>query len=392
MHTDTRISLVIRSCVVCFALLTFPGRAQQTAPPIPALPDPAAIARVIADSQGPTYTAIHAPVASLGALKSGPFAGVSQRLNPNKAVHVIGLGVGPRRSALPLQGAENATLQADTQTPDDGLPSQVIGAAVDPTQGALTVIAVWKNGTDKKPSEIRFYQGGKPTTDSKSNKVIVRQLKGDPSGKASAGDQGVIIAARETCYNLGLYQACYSPLKYTRDEQIAAAVSNAAQDLTAHFSVTVPFDMDGGVAEIIGDQQRAACDRDFTKLGKFPTQALPNCAANLVFTATTQIEDAQPIGLFVVVRPVATKVYDVQGNPVRALPAGNYLVMDATPPDAQSTPGALGALFLVNSDGVTNFLIPSQTSEGFGSTDDQDADARRGQAAIKDGFISGHSF
>ena len=86
------------------------------------------------------------------------------------------------------------------------------------------------------------------------------------------------------------------------------------------------------------------------------------------------------------------KAYDVQGSPVTTLPAGNYLVMDATPADAQNTPGAAGALFLVSSKGTANYLIPAQTSEGFGSTDDQDANTRRGQAAVKDGFISGHNF
>jgi hypothetical protein len=102
--------------------------------------------------------------------------------------------------------------------------------------------------------------------------------------------------------------------------------------------------------------------------------------------------DGQPIGLFRVLRDTDMKTYDVQGNLVGKLPAGSYLVLDATSPDVADTVGAPGALFLVNANGSDNFLIPSRVEEGFGSSDDPDADSRRGQAAIKDAFIGGHGF
>jgi hypothetical protein len=393
MQTYKRILIVIGVCVIYFALATAPGRAQGGGQPIPLLPDRAVIDKMIQDSQGPTLTAIRAPSTLLGDLATGPFGDLARRADVNRAIHAISPDTaGPLRTVIPLVGAADGMLQPDTKTPDDGLPAQVIGVSYESGKGSMAVVAVWKDKGSKKPTDIRFYQRGKPLPTDVAYKIGVRKFKGDQSGKASAADQGAIIAARETCYTFGLDQVCYGPQKYVRDDRIASVAEKTAAELSAVYDFRVKFDLDGAVAEIVGSNQRTLCDRAFSTPRQFPAKVPPDCAVNLIFTAVTKIQAGQPIGLFRVLRDANMKTYDVQGNLVGKLPAGSYLVMDATSPDVVDTPGAPGALFLVNANGSDNFLIPSQVAEGFGGSDDPDADSRRGQAAIKDAFISGRGF
>jgi hypothetical protein len=393
MKIDKRILIVIGVCVISLALTTVPGRAQGGGQPLPPLPDRAVIDKMIKDSQGPTLTAIRAPSAALGDVKTGPFGDLTQRADVNRAIHAIGPdSAGPLRTVIPLVGAEKGMLQPDTKTPDDGLPAQVIGVSYESGKGGVVAVAVWKDKGSKKPTDIRFYQRGKPLSTDTAYAISVRKFKGDRSGKVSAGDQGAIIAARETCYTFGLDQVCYGPQKFVPDERIASVVEKTAGELSDAYDIQVKFDLDGGVAEIIGSDQRTRCDRSFAASRQAPVKAPSDCSVNLIFTAVTKIREGQPIGLFRVLRDINMKVYDAQGNPAGKLPAGSYLVLDATSPDVVDTPGAPGALFLVSADGSNNFLIPCQVAEGFGGSDDPDAVSRRGQAAIKDAFIGGRGF
>jgi hypothetical protein len=392
MQTTRRVLIVIGVGLVYLALAAVPGWAQGHPQPLPPLPDRAVIDRMIKDSQGPARTVIAVPSALMGGLKGGPFGDMSRRADAGKAVQVMSYDASSMQTIMPLVGAAAGRLQPDSATPDDGLPAQVIGVTLASSKAPVTLVAVWKDKSSQKPAEIRFYQDGKLQKGDVPYAINVREFKGDRSGKVSAGDQGVIIAARETCYTFGLDQVCYGPQKFVPDGRIAAVVEKTAAELSAAYDFKVQFDLDGGVAEVIGSNQRAACTRDFGQARQFPTRVLPNCTVNLVFTGVTKMLDGQPIGLFRVLRNADMKAYDVRGNLVGTLPAGSYLVLDATPPEVADTPGALGALFLVNANGSNHFLIPSQVEEGFGSSDDPDANNRRGQAAIKDGFIGGHGF
>jgi hypothetical protein len=135
------------------------------------------------------------------------------------------------------------------------------------------------------------------------------------------------------------------------------------------------------------------CAGEITKGRGLPTAGKSVCAANLIFTASTRIEDGQPIGLFRILQNTGgLKVYRPDGSPASGIPAGSYLVLNATPPEVRNQPGAAGVLFLVNANGKDHFLIRAQVDEGFGASSDPTTDARRGQAGIKDGFISGVGF
>ncbi len=392
MQTTKRVLIVIGVCMMYLALATVSGRAQGAPQPLPPLPDRAVIDQMIADSKGPTSALIAVPTSLLGGLKGGPFGDLTQRADAGKAVHVMSYDASSVRTFVPLVGAADGRLQPDTKTPDDGLPAQVIGVSLASGKGSVVLVAVWKDTGSKKPTDIRFYQDGKLQPADVAYTINVRNFKGDRSRKVSTGDQGAIIAARETCYTFGLNQVCFGPKKFVRDERIAAVVEKTSAELSAAYDFDVKLDLDGGVAEVIGSNQRAVCTREFGQSRQFPNKVLPGCTVNLVFTGVTKMLDGQPIGLFQVLRDVDMKAYDVQGNLVGKLPAGSYLVLDATPPEVAATPGATGALFLVNANGAEHFLIPSQVVEGFGSSDDPDADSRRGQAAVKDGFIGGHGF
>ena len=393
MQTTKRVWIVFGVCVIYLALAAVPGWAQGGHPqPLPPLPDRAVIDKMIKDSQGPARVVISVPSALLGGLKGGPFGDLTQRADAGKAVHVMGYDASSVNTIVPLVGAATGRLQPDTKTPDDGLPAQVIGISLASGREPVTMVAVWKDTGSKKPAEIRFYQGSKLQHADDAYKIGVRKFKGDRTGKVSTGDQGAIIAARETCYTFGLDQVCYGSEDFVRNEKIAAVVEKTAAELSAAYDFKVKLDLDGGVAEVVGGNQRAVCTREFAQSRQFPNRVLPGCTVNLVFTGVTKILEGQPIGLFRVLRDTDMKTYDVQGKLVGKLPAGSYLVIDATSPAVADTPGAQGALFLVNANGTDHFLIPSQVVEGFGSSDDPDADSRRGQAAIKDGFIGGHGF
>jgi hypothetical protein len=185
---------------------------------------------------------------------------------------------------------------------------------------------------------------------------------------------------------------CMATKKYAPDQRVVAQITQAARQLAAFYDFYMDFDLDGALTEVWGSTLRTRCASEITKGRGLPTTGKSVCAANLIFTASTRIEDGQPIGLFRVLQTAGVKAYRPDGSPVSGIPAGNYLVLDATPPDVRDQPGAAGALFLVNANGKDHFVIPAQVDEGFGVSGDPATDALRGQAAIKDGFISGVGF
>jgi hypothetical protein len=364
--------------------------------PLPALPDPAIIYQIIAVSESAMFTPLTAPPASIDNLKgNASSAKLVDRIDTGRAVSAIGLDGGLTRTITPLRNAATTKLQADSQTPDDQRPATVIGTIYEPTKGTTTVImAVYDSPGSAKPSAIRFYSpDNKQLPDGSDVTLVMRTLKGDGSGAPAQGDQGVIIAARETCYTVGLDQVCYATKKYAPNQKVVAQITQAAQQVTAAYDFKMDFDLDGALTEVWGSSLRLRCAGEIGKGRGLPTAARSACTANLIFTASTQIEDGQPIGLFRILQNTGgLKVYRPDGTPASSIPAGSYLVLNATPSDRRNQPGAAGALFLVNANGKDHFLIPAQVDEGFGASGDPTTDARRGQAGIKDGFISGVGF
>ncbi len=382
--------------VIMAAYLIVNAAHAQGGQPIPALPSADVINKVIADSQGPIYTPLGLPGPvndALGTLKAPAFATLSQQIDSDHVIYSFSPDTGLTRVLMPLKDAATTTLAPDMKTPDDNQPGKVIGATFEPDKGTIIIVAVWKDtGKSAKPVDIRLYADGKQLPDSTAYKINLRKFKGDNKGKPGAGDIGVILAARETCYTFSLDQVCYGPKKYARNDQISKMAEQALADLSKTYDMKAKFDTDGAVSEILGKTARAACSESLSKATEFTTKALPDCAVNLVFTSVSKVETGGPIALFSVLTDIQMNVYDTTGTNVQTLPAGSYLVLDATPQDAASKLGSPGALFLVSANGKDQYLIPSQVVEGFGGSSDPEADSRRGQAGVKDGFIPGRGF
>jgi hypothetical protein len=395
MRTCKRMLSLIVVCTACLVLTPVQGWAQGTRP-LPPLPASSVINKVITETNGPTRTSLGIPsavVTALRALKSTLFAGLAQKLDAERAVYYFSLDTGLSSIALPLSGDADGSLQPDAETPDDQLPAKVVGMTFQPGQGVVVLVAVWTvTGNNRKPADIRFYSGDAQLPDSSSYQTFTRKLKGTRNGQPGAGDQGVIVAARETCFSIGLDQVCYALKKFKRDERVASVAEETLNTLSAVYDFQTKFDVDGALPEILGASQRTQCKSNLAQASAFTAQALTDCTANLVFSSADKIVPGGPIGLFRVLQEADVKAYDDSGNLIGKLPAGSYIVLDATPDSARQEPGSPGALFLVSASGGANYLIPSQVVEGFGSTDDPDANARRGQAGIKDGFIGGQGF
>jgi len=386
-----RVLIAAGLSVVCLAIAT-PGWAQGNQP-LPALPGSAIINKVITDSQGRTFTALRVPSALADNLKSGIFASVAQRLDTDRAVHYFQQDGTLTRTVVPLKDSADNALQPDTQTPDDNQPARIVGTVVDPQAGAMAVMAVFNDKSNsKKPAEIRFYTQDNKQVSNSGYKVVYRKLKGNKAGKVAPGDQGVFIAARETCFTFKLEQLCYKTKQLKRDEKIATLAEQTQTELDTAYDYKAKFDTDGALPDVVGLSQRANCARTLSQARQLTAQNLANCTANLIFAAAQKRDAGQPIGLFRVLKPAEFKIYDMQGNKVANLPAGSYLVMDATPAAALQEPGSVGVLFLVNANGKDHYLIPSEVLEGFGAADDNAENDFRGQAAIKDGFIGGQGF
>lgn len=356
--------------------------------------DPAVVNQIIAQTSTRAFAAIGAPAAALDTIRRGQAgARLAELADAAAAVSVFRPGLGLWKTILPTRGLGRANLTPDAQTPDDNRPSRLVGTVFEPGIGARQVVVVWGADPNGKPEEVRFYDANNQrVADPDYSRLVVRQLRGDGSGSAAPIDQGVLVAARETCYTVGLQQACVAPDTFTPDAESVARATDAATLLSAAYSFNVEFDLDGAVSELVGARPRQACARSMGALRSDNTRAVRGCDVNLVFTGVLEQKDGQPIGLFNVLSNADLDVFDLQGKPANRLPAGAYLVVDVTPPDARAKPGSPGVLLLANADGRSHFLLPSRVMEGFGATDDPGAQSRRGQAAIKYGVIGAQGF
>jgi hypothetical protein len=395
MRTFRRFGICALLCAIYGLLSTTAGLAQGGKQALPPLPAPAVIAKVIAETQGPNYVPLNTAGVALTALQTlatTPLAAAAQQLDTTQAIHYFSLDTGLGRTVMPIRDSRSATLQADTKTPDDQLPAKIVGATFEPGKPVTVLVAVWKDSSQgRKPEEIRFYADGKLISPG-DIKITIRKLKGTKKGTPSTGDEGVIIAARETCFNFALDQICYGPKKHTKDNSVAKIAEQADKDLSAVYDIKAKFDTDGALPEVMGTTQRQQCAANLAQAQQLTQSALTNCKVNLIFTGVTKFDPNGPIGLFKVLQDADLKAYSPDGTLVGRLPAGTYVVLDATPLEARSEPGTPGALFLVNANGKDHYLIPSQVVEGFGSSDDPEANDRRGQAGIKDGYIGGQGF
>lgn len=356
--------------------------------------DPAVVDQVIAQTSTRPFAALGAPAAALDSIRRGEAgARLAQLADTAAAVSVFRPGLGLLKTVIPTRGQGRADFVPDIQTADDNRPARLVGTVFEPGAGARQVVVVWGADPDAPPEEVRFYDSNnKRIADPDYSRLVVRTLRGDVSGFAAPIDQGVLVAARETCYTVGLSQACVAPETFKPDEESVAHATDAAKLLSETYAFEVEFDLEGAVSELIGTRARQACARSMGALRSDTARVVRGCDVNLVFTGVLEQIEGQPIGLFNVLANAELDAFDLQGKPVSRLPAGAYLVVDVTPPAAREEPGSAGALLLANADGRTHFLIPSRVMEGFGAADDPDAEGRRGQAAIKYGVIGPQGF
>lgn len=356
--------------------------------------DPAVVEQIIGQTSTRAFAALGAPAAALDTLRRGQAgARIAELADTANAVSVFRPGLGLLKTVIPTRGQGRASLTPDTQTADDNRPARLVGTVFEPGGGARQVMVVWGADPNGKPEEVRFYDANNQRiTDPEYNRLVVRQLRGDGSGSAAPIDQGVLVAARETCYTVGLQQACVAAETFTPDAASVEAATEAAKLLSGAYAFDVEFDLEGAVSELIGTRSRQACARSMGALRSDNTRAVRGCDVNLVFTGVLEQKEGQPIGLFNVLSNADIDLFDLQGKPANRLPAGAYLVVDVTPPEMREKPGSGGVLLLANADGRAHFLLPSRVMEGFGAADDPDAETRRGQAAIKYGVLGAQGF
>jgi hypothetical protein len=363
---------------------------------LPAFPS-AELTIAIADSGGSTlFTPLSIPASAVSTV-TGTVAGVNVATQADalKAISFFGSNGSLQRTIIPLKNAATATFAPAGTTPNDNKPAQTIGAIYNATsKETLTLVAVWDAATDAAPKEIRLYnRAGAPS--GAALPVVVRTLVGDDSGQVGIYDAGVVASARETCYTIGLKQICAVDANYTPNAALKTELTAAVAALELAYALNVPIDLDGAVEEVVGSEERTRCAKALAARTLGAT--IVGCTPNLAFAGLAPGQNPADhnglIGVFSVRAGAAGLVaYDAQGNLTNLVDEGSYYVFDITPSDRAGKPGADGALFLVNADGVNHRIIASVVMEAFGASTDPGAESRRNQAAIKDGVIGGQGF
>jgi hypothetical protein len=379
-----------RSILVFVIALTliyalWPVEAQKRRP-LPAIPSQSILNKVIRETGGPTFTSLGVPAYITNGLATftGVFSGAQNMFSASQTVHYITTYGELRESVLPLVNSRSAVLDPDITAPGTNpLPGKIIAATFQPTRGTnsvMIVVAVFKpNQTTHPPSALRFYYNSTQYYESKLD-------WGRFSAAPGPVDEGSVIAYKNSCTIVGIEQVCWSPYSYpAQRDSIPGRVADAAYtQFRGIYDVGVTFYTSDALPDLIGAGVRNQCAGQLSGAGS--GGALSSCIPNLVFAAAKEKKNSQPIALFVVNQPADLKAYRADGTYTGLLPAGQYLVIDATP--YITTPGAVGVLFLVNADTRNHYLIPSAVVEGFG---DNPA-INKEQGAIKDGFARRRSF
>ncbi len=390
MMQSRRLLAIIIILFVVLGIGIVPGRAAN---PLPPLPSQAVVNQVITQTNGPTFTPLGRPqflTFTLGAFTQGAFAGVAARIDLQNTVSYIDLNHTIQSTFMPMLGAASSSLHFDIVTPDDGLPAQIVGALFDKSQRTMLAVLVWKdNKPNKTPKELRLYSSTGGQLFYALYKVKVRDYKAKGgSSQPPPSDAGALITNAEGCFVIGLNQICVDT--GLADGNVQSLTTQAYQNLSHVYSFNASFDFSSSVPDLLGATQRSACA---AALAAATGRIVSGCTANAVFTNAQGYAAGQPIALLHVIADADLKAYDPNGNYVGHLPPGDYLVIDVTPANVQNTPGAVGALFLVNADQSHHYVIPSRVMQDLGiSSDGSDDNSNLGQAAVKDGMATWRGF
>lgn len=343
--------------VVILFSLSFSANASRAQQHLPALPSQTAINQVL-NGPGPQYVTTGVPEKIDKIFKSAfgkykPFKDIPKKqLDYSNAGSYFSLSSNVLRTLIPLQGASGMTLAADTQL-SDGRNGKLIGGEYDTTDGAVLVFLVG--------STLRFYSDGYTFT-------TPFAYIGHTLPSLTTADAGILIAADEACYEIGLSLVCFNPYGNGTDPAVATSAQNAYNTLAGVYSFMASFNYTTAVPDIVGANSRAACT------------GADNCQPNVVYVANGSTGTNQLIGMMNVLAANDLQTYDTNGNFIGQLPADAYLVIQLTASGA----GTNGALFLVGAVSGHNYMIPARGFNGFGNGSNK--------AGVKDASMSGWWF
>lgn len=347
---------------------------------LPQPPSGDIIDQVIAQTGGPTYTALKTPKNIKQSLKTfgQPFEGIHQWVSKKDAISYIATGGVIKEVVLPLKDSGSQLLEPNMTAP--GLvqqPGKVVGAVYQPLRGTMALVVTFK--ANNKPDKIRMYY---TNTDYYEYAIEKDKFSKHPSGTL---DEGAILSYNLSCVTVGSHQICWQVdvNSGVREgiypgEQIAAAYERAK----TNYDLKTKFFIDDAVPDLIGNLTRANCAAALETadlLNGAEAPALAACDPNLYVSASQAKKDDEPIAIWVVDAIAELKAYTYEGAFVGYVPVGEYLVVNVTP--QTTTPGDIGVLMLVNINSDQHYLIPSIRIQQF-------ADKKKPKpqvAAIKDG-------
>lgn len=382
-HRSYLLKLVVLAALVSsiFGSQNAVGAAQS----LPPMPSNTVLHSVIQQAGSPAFTTLGVPsfmTAGLTQFTMAPFAGINY--DSSHVVHYIDMASSIRQTVLPRLGAASMTLAPNTTSPGDNKPAMVIGGYYDTTVGVAIILATWKDTKpDSKIDKLRFYTVTSGQLSFTTPYAVAKNKFKGKNGQETPGDVGVLIATNQICLAIGLDQVCFESKPPLRDSSIAPLVDQARNATASAYQYNANFNHSEAVPDLVGANYRSACANTMGSAGNGNNRA--GCAPDIIITASDKPTAGQPMALFNVLAANDLKAFDVHGTYVGQLPAGYYLVLDATPTDVSPDPGTITLLFLVNSDTQHHYLIPSQVIEGFATGGKQ-------VAAIKDGTCSARRF
>ena len=362
------------------ALMTAPLHAKK-APDLPPLPSSAILQQVISYTGGPTFTPLGVPASINNALEGfgKKFDGVEKLVKYQEAITYLGTGGALLETVIPLKNSGSHTLAPDMTAPGNN-PGKIVGALYQPGRGTMVMVAVFSDGSGK-PKNIRLYY--------KNKKYYELKVKAKDFKKPTADtfDEGAIMTHKETCVTVGVSQLCWKPDNKSdvREDRIPVERVTAAYDRARKaYKFKGNFLLKDAVPDLIGNGVRANCGMALatTPLGFDGTlPSMADCAPNLYMTAAKKVKKpTDPIALWVVDQRADLKAFTYNGTYLGYVPAGEYLVVNATP--NVTTPGETGVLMLVNiNDNSNHYLIPSIRMQQFGDGSKE----KKRVASIKDG-------
>jgi hypothetical protein len=386
----------LSSSIALVIILTFiiaPSQAQQ--PDLPPLPSADVINAVITQTGGPTYTPLKTPKNIKQTLKTfgKVFEGVHKWVSKKDAISYIATGGVIEEVVLPLKNSGSHSLKPDMSAPGpDPRPGKVVGAIYRPELGTMILVAVFNPAG--KPDKIRMYYANK--------KYYEYPMQKDKFNQQTEGtfDEGAILSYNQSCVTVGKNQVCWGSGKGPdardddcddRDDECEnlnnddaeVRIENAIYKAQNAYDLNTQFLVEDAVPDLIGNGTRANCAAALKNAvlpegGTAP--GISACDPNLYISASTMKMDDEPIVIWVVDQQADLKGFTYSGNYLGYIPAGEYLVVNATP--HVTTSGQIGVLMLVNINDYNNhYLIPSIRMQQF-------ADRKQPKnqiAAIKDG-------